>query len=85
MKNEKSINELKQMLGSATVNVTFTKKDGSLRVMKCTAAGQLIPEDKKSQSTARSTKNEDICVVYDLEKEDWRSFRLDSIISFDNA
>ena len=63
------------LLESSPVEVTFTKKDGTERIMKCTLQEEYLPEtvgdDRK--------KNDDSLAVYDLDKEGWRSFRWDSI------
>ena len=77
---ELSKTNIMNMLKNNIVNVKFTKTDGSERVMKCTLMEEFIkPHDKK---TDREKKvNEDIFSVWDVEKEGWRSFRYDSIIS----
>jgi len=60
------------------VDVTFTKKDGTERTMKCTLMEELmLPYDKKTDRVKEESK--ETLAVYDLEKESWRSFRLDSI------
>lgn len=60
------------------VTVTFTKKDGTERAMKCTLKEDLmLPYDKKTDRVKE--ENKEILAVYDIEKESWRSFRLDSI------
>jgi len=61
------------------VRIKFTKKDGTERDMLCTLAESKIPEDKKPKSD--TTITDDVLRVFDLEKQDWRSFRWDSIIS----
>ena len=68
------------MLQSGVVSVKFTKTDGSQRDMKCTLMDAYIkPHEKK---TDREKKiNEDVVSVWDVDKEGWRSFRFDSIIS----
>lgn len=71
------------------VFVEFTKVDGTVRKMLCTLAENLIPEDARPKLVEDTViKQEDAsapapttCRVYDLEKQAWRSFRLDSIIS----
>lgn len=77
---ELSKTNIMNMLKNNIVNVKFTKTDGSERDMKCTLMEAFIkPHDKK---TDRGKKvNEDIVSVWDIEKEGWRSFRYDSIIS----
>jgi hypothetical protein len=71
-------NWLVENLKLGTVNVTFTKKDGTERTMKCTLMEELmLPYDKKTDRVREESK--ETLAVYDLEKESWRSFRLDSI------
>lgn len=66
--------KLKQM----DAKVTFTKKDGTERIMKCTLREEVItPFDKKTNRI--KTKSEDTLSVWDLDKSEWRSFRYDSI------
>lgn len=60
------------------VDVTFTKKDGTLRTMKCTLKEELmLPYEKKTDRVKEL--GAEVLPVYDLDKESWRSFRLDSI------
>lgn len=68
------------MLESGIVNVKFTKTNGTEREMKCTLLKEIVkPHEKK---TDREKKiNENIISVWDIDKEGWRSFRYDSIIS----
>ena len=77
---EISKTNLFNMLESGIVNLKFTKTDGTERDMKCTLMKDIVkPHDKK---TDREKKvNENIVSVWDVEKESWRSFRFDSIIS----
>lgn len=73
---------LKGCLAFGPVTVTFTKKDGTERMMECTTAPSLVPQEPISESiTPKREKkvNEDVCPVYDIEAKGWRSFRWDSI------
>jgi hypothetical protein len=65
------------------VTLTFTKKDGSERVMKCTTNPTYIMFKDPSILESKSDKkvNEDVLPVFDLEAGGWRSFRWDSIKS----
>ena len=82
---------LKLMLTEDILLVTFTKKNGDLREMYCTLQDELIPEHKKYFSenevgTRRALAGVDssqVVAVYDMEKADWRSFRIDSITAFE--
>ena len=72
---------LRGHLNYGPVTVTFTKKDGTERVMKCTTSDSLIPQVIEESLTPKREKklNEDVMSVYDLEAEGWRSFRWDSV------
>lgn len=73
---------LKGMLVTGPVKVTFTKKDGTERVMECTTSSSLIPQEpivESSEPKLAKKANEDVCPVYDIEAKSWRSFRWDSI------
>jgi len=67
---------LTKLLQDSVVEVTFTKKDGSERIMKCTLKEEYLPEIVG----AERKKNEESLAVFDLDKKDWRSFRWDSIV-----
>ena len=62
--------------------VSFKKKDGTNRKMKCTLKESIVPkatkEDPLSQKKIRAL-NEEVVPVWDVEKEGWRSFRVDSV------
>ena len=84
---------LKGMLSLGPVTVTFTKKDGTERVMECTTKTELVPVDLTEEVHYTNTNNpvdfpepkkerkvnENVCPVYDLESKAWKSFRWDSI------
>jgi hypothetical protein len=76
MMNEQEIQQLKEHLAKKVAVVVFKKADGSIREMQCTLAEYLLPETK---GTGRKS-SKDVLVVFDLEKEEWRSFRTDSVI-----
>ena len=59
--------------------VTFTKKDGSTRKLRCTLNQTRIPRKAGNQETTRAASTESI-PVWDLEANAWRSFRWDSVI-----
>lgn len=67
------------------VNLSFTKvKDGEVRNMKATLVSKLIPADKmpKTDANANLEKNQTAVRVFDLDLNDWRSFRVDSLLTF---
>ena len=84
---------LKGILAVGEVTVTFTKRDGTERVMECTTAPSLVPVDLTEEIHYTNTTdpvdfpkpkrekkvNEDVQSVYDLKNKAWKSFRWDSI------
>lgn len=64
------------LLEEQNVRVQFEKLDGSLRNMNCTLKDAPVVE-KKTQAVRKP--NEEVLVVFDVDLQEWRSFRLDSI------
>lgn len=72
---------LKDILAVTEATVTFTKVDGTERVMKCTLEASKLPvvelkEDAKPRKQSDSTK---ALRVFDIEKGEWRSFTIKNI------
>ena len=72
---------LKDILAVTEAKVTFTKVDGTERVMQCTLEAAKLPpvvvkEDAKPRKQSDSTKA--LC-VFDVEKQEWRSFTIKNI------
>lgn len=79
---------LKNLLRSSIVDVTFIKKDGTERTMKCTLREDTVPAKVVSESantvvTKTRSSNEDALAVYDIESNGWRSFRWDSVVAIE--
>jgi hypothetical protein len=74
---------LRSHLKFGPVTVTFTKKDGSERIMKCTTNPTYImfKEPTSVESKREKKINEDVMPVFDMEAGHWKSFRWDSIKS----
>ena len=74
---------LKDMLKMGPATVTFTKKDGSKRVMECTLDPKLLPPAPVTESTEepkrKKAANDAVMAVYDLESKGWRSFTIKSV------
>jgi len=69
--------DLKKQLQAMVLNVTFVKADGTLRDMRCTLIPECLPKVKGYKKNV--IESEDYIRVYDLEVDDWRSFRINSI------
>lgn len=76
----KNLDLLYEYLSTGHVTVTFTKKDGTERVMRCTQNADLIPPSPSTVTEKR--EYEDQCRVYDLDIGEWRSFKPSKVISF---
>lgn len=59
--------------------LVFRKKDDTIRTMICTRDVGIIPITKLPKGTG--SPNYKSLPVFDLEKQDWRSFSIDSLIS----
>ena len=68
---------LYNLLNTGTVTVKFVKADGAERTMRCTLQENLINYTKVTESTKKS--NPEVCSVWDVELQAWRSFRFDRI------
>ena len=84
-KVEMTYEEIVNTLREGVVNLSFTKvKDGEVRNMKATLVSDMIPTDKmpKTDANANTEKNQIAVRVFDLDLNDWRSFRVDSLLTF---
>ena len=80
---------VRSLLQKGTITVTFTKADGTLRDMRCTLDGALIPQAQQPgqptidgivrESKQRKDPDPHSLRVFDLEKGKWRSFRFDRL------
>ena len=86
-------NEMINTLRQFSVEVVFNKVDGTERKMTATLSTDIMPviaEGTKPtespidyNSTGSRTPNLDVIRVWDLGIKKWRSFRVDSVVSFD--
>ena len=80
-----SYDEIVNTLREGVVDLSFTKvKDGEVRQMKATLVSDKIPADKMPKTDANENlkKNQTAVRVFDLDLNDWRSFRVDSLLTF---
>jgi hypothetical protein len=72
------------LLRQGNATVTFTKRDGTERVMKCTLQeSTIVPYERKTNRIP--TPNDEVLPVWDLEASAWRSIPIDGVksIAFD--
>lgn len=70
--------ELVERLKHYVVELTFTKKDGTRRKMRCTLNSGLIQEYEKKTGRVKPF-NEAVLPVWDVEKKEWRSINVNTI------
>ena len=73
---------MKAILSNGESQVVFEKADGTIRSMRCTRDSDSIPSDLV-ESTVKPARAEsiDMLPVYDTEKEQWRGFSFEKLIS----
>ncbi len=74
---------LVEELQKKLMRITFTKVDGSTRVMVCTLHQSLTEFQNPALKNA-IPKNEEVIAVWDVENEAWRSFRINSVTKCEN-
>jgi len=81
--NEQIRDKYIETLREGVCRVTFTKQNGEERKMLCTLDMSGIPaEDVPKTDGNKTAVSTESVRVYDLEKEAWRSFRVDSVKEF---
>tara|TARA_B100000287_G_scaffold257047_2_gene241674 strand:+ start:1081 stop:1353 length:273 start_codon:yes stop_codon:yes gene_type:complete len=75
--------EMVEMLRTKVCQVRFIKVNGEERNMTCTLKADQIPGDKKPKDDDNGVQATiGVIKVFDTEKQDWRSFRVDSVTRF---
>ena len=75
---QQNINALVNTLQNGVAFVTFYKRDNTVREMTCTLQTARISYENKT--TGERKRNDDVLVVWDMGKQQWRSMRKDSIM-----
>jgi hypothetical protein len=70
---------LKGVLTVQPATITFTKKDGTERVMNCTLRGDMLPVVEIKEDKTPRKQNDNILSVYDLDAKGWRSFTVAAV------
>jgi len=70
---------LQGALKTNIVDVTFIKKDGTERLMKCTLNPELLPKVEIKEDAKPRKESTTSLKVFDTEKNEWRSFILRSV------
>lgn len=81
--------QMLQALKRGVYRITFTKVDGTTRTMFGTLKAEHLPPPKDTggqEATKPKPKKSDSFVsVWDMEKKDWRGFRVDSVMEWEEA
>ena len=81
--NKESSSSLKDMIKSSNaklMTVTFVKSDGTLRTMLCKTNIKRFLSKKPNKR--KVVRNDNLIAVYDMQAKGYRSFKLDSVVSF---
>ena len=70
---------IKGILIISDTTVTFTKKDGTERVMRCTLRPDALPVQEVTESKEPRKTSDSTLSVYDLEANGWRSFTIRAV------
>ncbi len=80
--NEKAL--LLEALQTGQVTVTFKKIDtGELRIMPCTLETKALEKAGVTSTVKYSATSMEAFPVWSLDKNAWRSFRLDTVVQWD--
>lgn len=77
---DKSKESLQELLRNFVAIVTFTKKDGTERVMKCTLKQDIaIPHERKTERVKEP--KDDLLPVWDIDAGAWRTITIPNILT----
>ena len=77
---DKSKESLQELLRNFVAVVTFTKKDGTERVMKCTLKQDIaIPHERKTERVKEP--KDDLLPVWDIDASAWRTITVPNILT----
>lgn len=85
MKGIPTREELMAKLKNETLVVTFLKLDGDRREMTCTLQDSIVPPTPAPKALAEGEvarvkkPNTEVCNVWDVNAQGWRSFRYDRV------
>ena len=72
---------LSEQLTAGVAEVTFTKVDGEIRSMPCTLDATRLPPAPATDATKVKKINPAVMSVFCTDKQQWRSFRVENVIS----
>lgn len=72
---------LRENLQDHVCVVSFVKVNGEHRQMRCTLRDDIVPKVEPKENSKPRKINENVLSVWDIDKSDWRSFRIESVQS----
>tara|TARA_B110000259_G_C13706935_1_gene278782 strand:+ start:205 stop:498 length:294 start_codon:yes stop_codon:yes gene_type:complete len=84
-KSEMNKSEVVSKLLADVIDVTFTKVDGSSRMMRATLDTNRIQYDNPSDVVRVQKSLESVQAVWDVDASAWRSFRWSSVTEVDGV
>ena len=76
---ETFFNRLQEILREQEIKITFTKKDGTERVMRCTLDPAKLPVQESTETKTERKVSTETMAVFDLDVQGWRSFTKKSV------
>ena len=70
---------LKTILREQEIKITFTKKDGTERIMRCTLDPAKLPVQESTETNTNRKVSTETMAVFDLDVQGWRSFTKKSV------
>jgi len=77
--------EMLDRLHTEICEVTFTKNDGSDRVMICTLKTDFLPHVPAGADLSEGRKFNDMITVWDIEEDAWRAFKPSRVTKFESS
>jgi len=76
--------ELFETLRLGAKQVSFTKVDGSTRIMNCSLYAGDLPEKFEDKSGKTKEANQSVLPVFDIDVKEWRCFRVANVTSVED-
>lgn len=72
---------LQALFATGVFSVTFIKADGYLRTLKVTLDPEYVPAAEPAEGKGTRASNDNVAIVYDMDAGQWKSFKIDSLVS----
>lgn len=73
-------NEIIEALQAHKCVVKFTKVNGEVREMPCTLREDIVPKIEPKENSRPKKPNDQVVSAWCLDKNEWRSFRVDTVL-----